>query len=118
MKHHYKIDELKNIINKFVANRNWNQFHSPKNLSMALSAETAEIIEIFQWLSEEQSYKLDKTKREMLKQEIGDVMIYLTNLASKYNIDPIEAALNKMELNAKKYPVAKSKGNMKKYNEY
>ena len=112
------IKKLSENIERFVYEREWNQFHSPKNLSMALSAETAEIMEIFQWLKEEQSCNLDKTKKEMLRQEIGDVMIYLINLASKFDIDPIKAALYKMELNVKKYPIEKAKGSMKKHNEY
>jgi len=109
--------KLSSIIKEFIMQREWSQFHSPKNLSMALSGETAEIMELFQWLSEEESYNLDDNKKEMLKQEIGDVIIYLINLASKFDINPIEAGLYKMELNAKKYPVEKAKGNMKKYTE-
>lgn len=112
-----KFEKLDAVIKKFIAQRDWNQFHSPKNLSMALCGEAAEIIEIFQWLTEEQSYNLDDNKKELLKQEVGDVMIYLTNLASKFGFDPIEAGLHKMELNAEKYPVEKAKGSIKKYNE-
>lgn len=112
-----QINGLKDVIEKFVIERDWTQFHSPKNLSMALSGEAAEILEIFQWLTEEQSYNLDDHKKELLKQEIGDVIIYTFNLASKFGIDPIEAGLYKMELNAVKYPVEKAKGKMKKYNE-
>lgn len=112
-----KYEELNSHIKHFVAQRDWSQFHSPKNLSMALCGEAAEIIEIFQWLTEEQSYNLDADKKDMLKQEIGDVMIYLINLASKFGFDPIEAGLYKMELNAKKYPVEKAKGSIKKYTE-
>lgn len=116
----YKMDnyeQLRSTIKNFVSQRDWAQFHSPKNLSMALSGEAAEILELFQWLTEEQSYTLDEKKKEMLKQEIGDVIIYLINLASKFDIDPIEAGLYKMELNAGKYPVEKSKGSIKKYTE-
>jgi NTP pyrophosphatase (non-canonical NTP hydrolase) len=112
-----KYEQLDSVIKNFVAQREWSQFHSPKNLSMALCGEAAEIIEIFQWLTEEQSYNLDESKKEQLKQEIGDVMIYLVNLASKFGFDPIEAGLYKMKLNAGKYPVEKAKGSIKKYNE-
>ncbi|MFC2083553.1 nucleotide pyrophosphohydrolase [Bacteroidota bacterium] len=105
-------------INKFVDVRDWDKYHSPKNLAMALSAETAEIVELFQWLTEEESYKLDEKKMKMLKEEIGDVMIYLTNLASKFDMDPVEAALQKLKLNEQKYPVDRVKGSNKKYNEY
>jgi dCTP diphosphatase len=111
-------EKLESTIKEFVAQRDWEQFHSPKNLSMALAGEAAEILEIFQWLSEEQSFNLDDKKKEMLKQEIGDVMVYLINLSSKFGINPVDAALSKMELNAKKYPVEKAKGNMKKYTEF
>jgi len=113
-----KLEQLQRAVQEFVTVREWNQFHSPKNLAMALNVETAEIVEIFQWLTEEQSYKLDVEKKEMLSQEIGDVMIYLINLSSKYEIDPIAAALDKLKLNAIKYPVEKAKGNSKKYNEF
>jgi len=111
-------DKLETTIKEFVAQRDWEQFHSPKNLSMALAGEAAEILEIFQWLTEEQSRTLDDKKKEMLRQEIGDVMVYLINLSSKFDINPVEAALYKMELNAKKYPVELAKGNMKKYTEF
>lgn len=113
-----KMQELAEIIRKFVSERDWEQFHSPKNLSMALSAETAEIMEIFQWMTEEQSFKLEDKKLEHLKQEIGDVMIYLLNLSAKFNIDPVQAAMNKMEINRVKYPMEKVRGSSKKYNEY
>ena len=84
---------------------------------MALSVETAEIVEIFQWLTQEQSFNLDESGREHLAEEIGDVMIYLTNLADKFGIDPLEAAHAKMIKNAQKYPVDKAKGLARKYNE-
>ncbi len=112
------IQELKGIIENFVKEREWNRFHSPKNLAMALSGEAAEILELFQWLTEEEIYNLDEDKREKLKQEIGDVMVYLLNLSSKFGIDPVEAGIYKMGLNGLKYPVEKAKGNAKKYNEF
>jgi dCTP diphosphatase len=111
------MNNLNKQIRDFVKERDWKQFHSPKNLAMALSVESAEIVEIFQWLTQEQSYNLDKDKKSHLEQEIGDVMIYLTNLADTFDIDPIKAAKKKIALNAKKYPIDKSKGLAKKYTE-
>ncbi len=104
---------MKSLIHKlrdFAGERDWQQFHSPKNLAMALSVETSEIVEIFQWLTQEQSFNLDEAGREHLAEEIGDVLIYLTSLADKYGINPLEAAHAKMIKNAEKYPVAKSRG--------
>ena len=88
----------------FAKERDWEQFHSPKNLAMALSVEVAEIVEIFQWLTQEESRNLDFKKKEKMKEEIGDVMIFLTNLADKLGIDPIEVAREKLKINRKKYP--------------
>ena len=109
--------ELTKKLREFAAERDWEQFHSPKNLSMALSAEVAEIVEIFQWLTEEESYKLNTDKLEKVKEEIGDVVIYLAMIADKLGINPIEAAWVKISINEVKYPVDKSKGNPMKYNE-
>jgi len=111
------LQELKQKLAEFIAERNWNQFHSPKNLAMALSVEASEIVEIFQWLTQEESYSLNSVKQEHLREEIGDVFLYLLNLAEKFQIDIVQAAKDKMVKNARKYPVEKSKNNMKKYNE-
>jgi dCTP diphosphatase len=113
-----KLKNLQKMIIDFANERDWNQFHSPKNLAMALSTEAAELLELFLWVKEEDSYNLDIKKLDRLKEEIGDIMIYLINLSNKYNINPIDAAIRKIEINAKKYPVEKVKGKSKKYNEY
>ncbi|PKN62240.1 MAG: nucleotide pyrophosphohydrolase [Deltaproteobacteria bacterium HGW-Deltaproteobacteria-15] len=84
----------------FAKERDGEQFHSPKNLAMALSVEVAEIVEIFQWLTQEESRHLNFEKRERVKEEIGDVMIFLANLADKLGIDPMEAAKEKLEINS------------------
>lgn len=84
---------------------------------MALSVEVAEIVEYFQWLTEEQSQNMPPMKLDEIKAEIGDVLIYLVRLADQLGIDPIEAARAKVAVNDKKYPVEKSKGNARKYNE-
>jgi NTP pyrophosphatase (non-canonical NTP hydrolase) len=105
---------IKNIRN-FAQQRDWDQFHSPKNLAMALSVEVAEIVEHFQWLTQAESNSLDPVKLTEIKEEIADVMIYLTRLADRLGIDPVQAAEEKMRLNEKKYPVEKAKGNAAKY---
>jgi dCTP diphosphatase len=112
---------MKEIIEKlraFVDERDWAGFHSPKNLAMALSVEAAEIVEHFQWLTQEQSYRLDPDKLEKVRDEIGDVFIYLTMLADKLGIDPMAAAFDKIEKNEKNYPASLVRGKSKKYKEY
>jgi NTP pyrophosphatase (non-canonical NTP hydrolase) len=91
-------------IRTFARDRDWEHFHSPKNLAMALSVEVAEVVEHFQWLTQE-------------RQEIGDVMIYLAQLADRLGIDPLQAAEEKIQINEKKYPVEKSRGLAAKYTE-
>jgi len=108
---------LRDKIRDFATARDWEQFHTPKNLVMALSIEVAEIMEHFQWLSPQQSVALDAAKREEVSQEIGDVLIYLTRLADVLGIDPVAAAESKIRLNAIKYPVEKSRGIAAKYTE-
>ena len=109
---------LKQRLREFTEARDWDRFHSPKNLSMALSAEVAEIIEHFQWLTEEQSKNLPQNKLGEVETELADTLIYLIRLADKLDIDLMTAATSKIELNEKKYPVEKAKGNAKKYTEY
>ncbi len=86
------MNDLRDAIRAFIEERSWEQFHSPKNLAMALSVEVAEVVEHFQWLTEEQSLNLPPEKLAEVREEIGDVMIYLTELADKLGIDPVEAA--------------------------
>lgn len=112
------INSIKQRLREFSQKRDWDQFHSPKNLSMALSVEVAEIVEHFQWLTEEQSSNLSQNKLEKVKTELADSMIYLICLADKLDIDLLDAALNKIEVNERKYPVDKVKGNANKYTEY
>ena len=92
------MEELIQKLREFAKERDWEQFHSPKNLAMALSVEAAEIVEIFQWLTQDESRNLDPEKLERVKEEIADVMIFLTNLADKLGIDPIEVAKEKIKL--------------------
>lgn len=112
-----ELTKIAKDLEEFAVKRDWNQFHSPKNLSMALSVEVAELVEEFQWLTEEQSAKLATEKLAKVKDEIGDIMIYLVRLSSKLGIDLISAANDKILKNEKKYPVDKAKGNAKKYTE-
>jgi dCTP diphosphatase len=112
------MDNLRDAISTFIEERDWEQFHSPKNLAMALSVEASEIVEHFQWLTEEQSKDLPPEKLAEVREEIGDVMIYLTELADKLGIDPLEAARAKLEINKQKYPANLVKGKASKYTEY
>lgn len=111
------MEELIRQIREFARERDWEKFHSPKNLAMALSVEVAEIAEHFQWLTQTESNNLDRGKLAEVEEEIADVLIYLTRLADRLGIDPIEAARKKMRINAKKYPVETSKGKAAKYSE-
>ena len=109
--------ELAQTLKDFAEARDWDQFHSPKNLAMALSVEAAEIVEHFQWLTEEESFKLPPDKLDKIKEEIGDVLIYLVRLSDKLGIDPLQAAKEKNDINESKYPAKKVKGMAKKYTE-
>ena len=112
------IDKIQKRLSEFAKDRNWDQFHSPKNLSMALAAETAELLEIFQWLTEEQSREIINNEKEisLIKEEIADVVIYLVRLADKLGVDIEKAVLDKIALNERKYPVKLAKDNATKYN--
>ncbi len=112
------LNTLKQRLRDFADTRDWNQFHSPKNLSMALSVEAAELVEHFQWLTEEQSKNLPQDKLTEVASELADTLLYLVRLADKLDIDLLTAAQNKIELNGQKYPVEKSRGNAKKYTEF
>ena len=109
---------LKLRLRNFADTRDWNQFHSPKNLSMALSVEASEITEHFQWLTEDQSKNLPQNKLDEVATELADTLLYLIRLADKLDIDLLTAAQDKIDLNEQKYPVDKAKGNAKKYTEF
>ncbi len=110
--------ELQKKIRAFARERDWEQFHSPKNLAMALSVEAAELLEHFQWLSEEQSLALPEQTRREVALEMADVLIYLCRLADRLEIDLLASAREKMRLNARKYPVDKARGRADKYTRY
>ena len=112
------INQIKQQLRNFAEARDWDQFHSPKNLASAISVEAAELLEIFQWLTEESSRTLDANTKQKVEQEIADVFLYLIRLADKLDIDVLAAATRKIDLNNAKYPVDFSKGNAKKYTEF
>jgi len=102
----------------FAAARDWEQFHSPKNLAMALSVEAAELVEEFQWLTEAESKALDAERRERVRLELADVFIYLLRLADRLDVDLMRAADDKIVLNERKYPADRVRGDSRKYTEY
>jgi dCTP diphosphatase len=110
-----ELNTLRDQLRAFAAEREWDQFHSPKNLAMALSVEASELLEHFQWRGERESYELTVEERQAVAYEAADVMLYLIRLSDKLGIDLIRAAKEKMVLNAAKYPVEKARGSAKKY---
>ena len=112
------LDEIREKLRDFALARDWEQFHSPKNLSMALAGEVGELLELFQWLTEEQSKNLTRAQRKAVEEEVADVFLYLLRLADRLGIDLLEAAKHKIIINEQKYPVDKVKGSSKKYTEY
>jgi dCTP diphosphatase len=112
-----ELDQLRVELREFAAARDWEPFHTPKNLAMALSVEAAELLEIFQWLTEEQSRALDRKALDAAADEIADVLLYLIRISDRLGIDPLAAAQRKMAKNAQKYPADKARGSIKKYDE-
>jgi NTP pyrophosphatase (non-canonical NTP hydrolase) len=112
------LHELRARINDFVAERDWAQFHTPKNLAMAMIVEAAELVEQFQWDTHQESQQLSSEKREAVSHELADTFVYLLRIAEVLNIDLIEAANQKIDLNAKKYPADKARGSNAKYTAY
>ncbi|MFO1397401.1 MAG: nucleotide pyrophosphohydrolase [Burkholderiales bacterium] len=111
------LDALRDALRAFAAERDWEQFHSPKNLAMALSVESAELLEVFQWLTEAESRALAPAAHAAAADEIADVLLYLVRLADALGIDPLAAAERKMRANAQKYPADKARGTSRKYTE-
>lgn len=112
------LNALRARVNAFVTERDWAQFHSPKNLAMAMIVEAGEVVEHFQWMTEEESRNLDAETKEQVGQELSDTLVYLLRIAEVCGIDLIEAANKKIDLNAQKYPVEKCKGSNAKYSAY
>jgi dCTP diphosphatase len=109
---------LRDKLRAFAEARDWDQFHSPKNLSMALMVEVAELMEHFQWLTEVQSLDLAAENKNAVSEELADILLYLVRLSDKLGVDLLEAALRKLEKNAVKYPAEQVRGSAKKYSEY
>lgn len=111
------VSRLQEAIALFARERDWEQFHSPKNLAMALSAEVGELLELFQWLSEDASRRVahDPASARPVRDEIADVMLYLVRLAAVLGVDVDEAVRSKLATNALKYPADRARGNAKKY---
>jgi dCTP diphosphatase len=109
--------QLRNALRQFAAERDWDQFHSPKNLASALSVEAAELLERFQWLTEEQSRNLPSSELARVREEMADVLNYLVRLADKLDVDLLQAARDKIKSNAQKYPAERARGNARKYSD-
>lgn len=112
------LNNLREKINAFVKERDWDQFHTPQNLAMAMIVEAAELVEQFQWNTPEESQTLTPEKREAVSHELADTFVYLLRIAEVLEIDLIEATNQKIALNAKKYPVEKARGKNNKYTDY
>jgi NTP pyrophosphatase (non-canonical NTP hydrolase) len=112
------LEELRARVRAFVAERDWERFHSPKNLAMALSVEASELVELFQWLTEEESVALDPARRARVADELADVLWFLVRLADRLDIDLLQAAERKLAANAAKYPANKVRGRAAKYTDY
>ena len=109
------LESLTAALRDFAAAREWEQFHSPKNLASALCVESAELLEHFQWLTEEQSANLPANAHAAVAHELADVFLYLLQLSDRLKVDLVEAARDKLALNAQKYPVERARGSSKKY---
>ena len=108
---------IRDALRSFAARRDWDQFHSPKNLATALAVEAAELLEPFQWLTDEQSRNLPAGTRLAVEEELADVLLYLVRLADRLGVDLDQAAAAKITRNEEKYPVDKSRGSSRKYTE-
>lgn len=111
------LDQLAQRLQAFAQARDWGQFHSPKNLASALIVEAGELLEHFQWLTEDQSRNLDASKKQEVAFEMADVLLYLIQMGNELGVDLVDAAQRKFDLNEQKYPVDQAKGSSKKYNE-
>ena len=112
------LERLKLRLREFAAERDWDQFHSPKNLSMALIGEAAELVEHFQWLTQAQSRNVTDDQRSEIELELADILLYLVRLADKLDVDLAKVAFKKIDINAEKYPAHKARGRADKYTAY
>ena len=112
---HASLSALRRALRRFAKERDWDQFHSPRNLATALCVECAELLEHFQWLTDATSKSLPSKTLQRVREEMADVLLYLVRLADRLDVDLLEAATDKMKLNARKYPVDKTRGSSRKY---
>lgn len=112
------LEDLRRRIAAFADARDWDQFHSPKNLSMALIAEAAELVEHFQWLTEAQSAALSPKKHEAVSEELADILIFLVRIADKLGVDLLPAAFAKIIINERRYPADRVRGDARRASEY
>ena len=112
------LESLRDRLREFASVRDWDQYHTPKNLSMALIAEVAELIEHFQWVEGGQSHLLEDKTRQSVEEELADILIYLVRISDKLGVDLYDAVERKIAINEKKYPAEKVRGSAKKYTEY
>jgi len=109
---------LRDLVRQFALERDWEKFHTPKNLATALSVEASELLEPFQWLVTGQEDELGETRMTAVRHEMADVLVYLVSLADKLGVDLLQAVVEKMDLNRAKYPADKVRGDSRKYSEY
>lgn len=115
---HQDFESIARKLRRFAEERDWDQFHSPKNLTMALNVEAGELLEHFQWLTQEQSQNLPPDKQSKVAEEIADIQVYLIRIADKLGIDILESVHAKIKQNEEKYPADKVRGSARKYTEY
>jgi len=112
------VERIREELRRFAAERDWDRFHTPKNLAAALSVEAAELLEHFQWLTAEESANLSEVTLSKVRLEMADVLLYLIRLADKLNVDLMSAATEEIRINAAKYPADQVRGDARKYSEY
>ena len=117
MQEKYSLDELKDIVKEFCSQRDWDQFHNPKDLAIGITTEASELLEIFRFKTPEQIEKILSSKSQEIEDELADILFMIVRFSQKYNFDLSKAFSNKIEKNNQKYPVETSKGSNKKYNE-
>ena len=111
-------EQVQDAATDFVTTRNWQQFQSPKNLSMALSGECGELLELFQWTTQEESRNLSEEKKERVAEELADILVYISRISAELDINLLDAAMNKIQKNNAKYPAEKVQGDLRRPEEY
>jgi NTP pyrophosphatase (non-canonical NTP hydrolase) len=112
------LESLRDLVRQFADERDWDKFHTPKNLATALAVEASELLEPFQWLTSGDKNELDEGKQAAIRHEMADVLLYLVRLADKLDVDLYRACLEKIDINRAKYPAEKVRGDSRKYSDY